>query len=87
MKPQCARLLALLEAAGDEGVTSLQAQYAGCGSRASARVQDLEELGYRITSELVQVETSTGTARVSRYRLVRPVVAAPIRGTQDQLPI
>ena len=87
MKPQCARLLALLEEAGDDGVTSLQAQWAGCGSRASARVQDLEELGYRIASELVQVQTSTGTARVSRYRLVRPATAAPIRGTQDALPI
>lgn len=69
MKPQVALLLSELEARGEAGITSLEAQAAGIGSRLAARVSDLRAEGYDVSSELVRVETRDGTARVARYVL------------------
>ena len=69
MKPSCSAVLDALRAAGPDGLTSLEAWRAGCGSRLAARVADLEAAGYAIRSQLVPVQTATGTVRVARYHL------------------
>lgn len=70
MKPQVVALLAELRARGDEGITSLEAMRAGCGSRLAARVAELRSEGYLVTSELVRTDAG---ARVARYRIHEPV--------------
>lgn len=74
MKPQTRRVLTLLRANGPDGLTHLEALYAGCGSRLAARVAELREDGYDVRSSLVP--TSNG-AHVARYVLHEaPVQAA-----------
>ncbi|MGI9117220.1 MAG: helix-turn-helix domain-containing protein [Gaiellales bacterium] len=65
MKPSTKQALALLRARPD-GVTSLDALYAGCGSRMASRVAELKEAGFDISTELVSTDKG---ARVARYRL------------------
>jgi hypothetical protein len=51
------------------GLTALDAlRDFGC-MRLGARVWELKRDGHRVESELVEVETRDGTARVARYRL------------------
>ena len=66
MKPGTAAALELLRA-HPEGITSLDALLAGCGSRLAARVAELKADGYDVRSVSMTVETSAGNARVSRY--------------------
>lgn len=47
-------VLSLLEDAGSAGVTTGDFLRAGCGSRFGARVQELRDRGYTITSERVR---------------------------------
>ena len=53
------------------GITPLQAMdHFGC-MRLSGRIHDLREMGYTISSELVEVKNRYGEkCRVARYRLV-----------------
>ena len=53
------------------GITPLQAMdHFGC-MRLSGRIHDLREMGYNISSDLVEVKNRYGeTCRVAQYRLV-----------------
>ena len=53
------------------GITPIQAmEKFGC-MRLSGRIHDLREMGYDISSDLVEVKNRYGeTCRVSQYRLV-----------------
>lgn len=81
MKPQTAAVRSLLRRRPD-GITSLDALYAGCGSRLAARVAELRHAGYDVTSTY---ETTDNGARVVRYRLVEHT-PAPVTGVQLSLP-
>ncbi len=80
MKPGTEAVLALLRARGD-GVTSLEALRAGCGSRLAARIAELRAEGHDIRSIYV---TATDGQRVVRYRLERPALR-PLTGTQEAM--
>ena len=65
--PQKELILSHIEQYGS--ITPLEAQkFYGC-NRLSARIWDLKHDGHIIVSEIVEVETRTGKARVARYRL------------------
>ena len=83
MKPGTAAALALLRA-HPEGITSLDALLAGCGSRLAARVAELKADGYDVRSEPVTVPTTAGHARVSRYSLATPTAPTPMAGIQSE---
>ncbi len=76
LKPQAARVLVLLRRR-PEGLTSLEALYAGCGSRLAARVGELRAAGFDVHSVY---ETTEGGARVVRYRLEE---RRPTSGVQE----
>ena len=82
MKPSAEAVLRLLEAR-PEGVTSLDALYAGCGSRLAGRVHELRAEGHDVTSTY---ETTANGARIVRYRLA-PHRFAPVTGVQEGLPL
>jgi hypothetical protein len=82
VKPSAVAVLAELRARGDSGLTWLEALHAGLGSRLSGRVLELREAGHEISSTYETVVTSTGSARVVRYRLVERPAYAPTTGTQ-----
>lgn len=65
MKPQTRLVLSLLRSEPD-GITSLEALYAGCGSRLAARVIELRREGFDVETTWF---TTPGGARVARYRL------------------
>ena len=67
---QCQKILHFMET-HKRGITPLQAMdHFGC-MRLSGRIHDLREMGYNISSELVDVKNRYGeTCRVSQYRLV-----------------
>lgn len=69
MKPQCERLLDALRRAP---ITTLEAQQKLGIGRVAARVLDLKNLGYVITSEPVSVRNRFGErCKVARYTLVQ----------------
>ena len=72
MKPSAAAVLDLLRM-NPAGVTSLEALYAGCGSRLAGRIHELRTEGFDVTSTY---ETTDKGARICRYRLVEPVAVA-----------
>ena len=79
MKPQTLAVRSLLRR-HPEGVTSLDALYANCGSRLAARVAELRREGYDVTSTY---ENTPNGARIVRHRLIeRPV---PTTGVQEGL--
>lgn len=79
MKPSADAVLRLLRARPD-GVTFLDALYAGCGSRLSGRVHELRAEGFDVRDSW---ETTDNGARVKRYRLIeRP---RPTRGVQEAM--
>ena len=67
---QCKKILRYMET-HKKGITPLQAmEKFGC-MRLSGRIHDLREMGYNISSDLVEVKNRYGeTCRVSQYRLV-----------------
>lgn len=77
------RVLELLERHGRNGLTALEAMHLGCGMRLGARIFELREQGHDIEADFVTVQTATGSARVARYRLKAPTVAAPMSGSQE----
>lgn len=81
MKPSAEAVLALLRER-PEGITALDALYAGCGDRLAARVHELRDAGYSVRDSW---ETTPAGARIKRYRYQTPVTADPIRGTQEAL--
>lgn len=68
---QCEKILKFMET-HKRGITPLQAMDKfGC-MRLSGRIHDLREMGYEITSEIVEVKNRYGKkCHVSQYRLVR----------------
>jgi hypothetical protein len=62
---------AILEWMRNKGpITPLEAlQHCGC-FRLGARIYDLKRKGYAISTEMVEVVTADGKARVARYKLV-----------------
>lgn len=80
MKPSAAAVLQLLRA-HPEGVTSLDALYAGCGSRLAGRVHELRADGFDVTSTYV---TTDKGARIVRYQLHEQRFA-PTTGEQEAL--
>lgn len=77
MKPQTRLVLSLLRS-DPEGITSLDALYAGCGSRLAGRVHELRAAGYDVRTAW---ETTDNGARIARYVLV-PARPVPTTGTQ-----
>jgi hypothetical protein len=76
MKPATLAVRSLLRRR-TEGITSLDALYAGCGSRLAARVAELRHEGYDVTSTY---ETTENGARIVRYRLIeRPVATTGVQ--------
>ncbi len=69
MKPSATAVLEMLRERGAEGLTDGEAHQALHQTRLAARVADLKAEGVEVRSELVQVETAAGTARVARYFL------------------
>lgn len=69
-KSQCDQILAYLKKG--KALTQLEALRLFGVLRLGARVKDLRDRGYPITSEMIPVSTSRGgTARVARYRLAK----------------
>ena len=68
---QCEKILKFMET-HKRGITPLQAMdHFGC-MRLSGRIHDLREMGYKISSDLVEVKNRDGEkCRVSQYRLVK----------------
>lgn len=68
---QCEKILHFMET-HKRGITPLQAMdHFGC-MRLSGRIHDLREMGYTISSDLVEVRNRYGEkCRVSQYRLVK----------------
>lgn len=83
MKPSAQAVLALLRER-PEGITALDALYAGCGDRLAARVHELRDAGYSVRDSW---ETTPAGARIKRYAYQPPATAEPLRGTQAALPI
>jgi hypothetical protein len=73
---QTDQVLALLRRRGDAGITALDALDEVGSFRLAARIADLHELGFSISSEM---ETRPNGKRIARYRLVEH---RPIAGTQ-----
>jgi hypothetical protein len=78
VKPSAAAVLDLLRA-HPEGVTSLEAPYAGCGSRLAGRIHELRRDGHDVRSAYV---TTDNGARIVRYSLVAPR-PEPTSGVQE----
>ena len=68
---QCEKILHFMET-HKRGITPLQAMdHFGC-MRLSGRIHDLRSMGYKISSDLVEVRNRYGEkCRVSQYRLVK----------------
>lgn len=65
---QTAQILALLRDRGDDGLTAMDALREAQCFRLAARISDLKDEGYDITST---IETTDTGKRIARYRLVR----------------
>jgi hypothetical protein len=83
MGGQTRAVLALLEARGARGVTALDALGELGVFRLAARVLDLHEAGYAITST---IETLPNGKRIARYRLEGTPAAAPAPARQLPVP-
>lgn len=66
---QTERVLELLRARGDRGLTALEALESGAGMRLAARIADLKAAGNRIKVETI---TTKNGARVAKYVLEVP---------------
>jgi hypothetical protein len=66
MKPQTARILSYLKRHGS--ITPREGLRLSCW-RLGSRVFELRELGYKIRTELKQVKTRDGSARIAKYIL------------------
>lgn len=79
MKPQAAAVLGALRSQRADGLTPDQARRWLHCDRLAARVKELRDAGYPITTHY---QTSDAGARYARYTLALPDRPAPLTGTQ-----
>lgn len=68
MKTQCSRLLQELRR---RPLTKVQAMSCGLGINVGGRVYDLRQAGHDIRTDMVEVKTRYGSAKVARYSLIK----------------